>query len=107
MIDDLDKEIIEQLTIDARQSSQMVAKKLNVDSSTVRRRIHRLIEDGIIYVTILQTHDKTGVPVRALIGLNIENRELETCLETLRSIPECRFVSVTTGRFNIHFMPFN
>jgi Lrp/AsnC family transcriptional regulator, regulator for asnA, asnC and gidA len=103
MIDELDKEIIEQLTMDARQSSKVLAKKLNVDSSTIRRRIHRLVEDGVIYVTILLTHEKTGVPVRAITGLNIEIRDLEACLKTLGAIPECKFVSVTTGRFNVMF----
>jgi DNA-binding Lrp family transcriptional regulator len=90
MIDELDKKIIELLTIDASQSSKVLAKKLNADSSTIRRRIHRLIENGVIYVTILPTHDKTGVPVRVVVGLNIEARELAASLQTLYAMPECK-----------------
>ncbi len=101
MIDELDKKIIDLLTVDARQSSNALAKKLYADPSTIRRRIHRLVENGVIYMTILPTHDKTGVPVRAYVGLSIELRELEACLKTLCAIPECKFVSTTTGRFNV------
>lgn len=101
MIDDLDKRIIEQLVKDGRKSSKTLAKEFHVDSSTIRRRVHRLIRDGVIYIVALPDVSKAGFPVQAIIGLNVDNMELDNNLKTLHEIPECMFVSVTTGRFNI------
>jgi Lrp/AsnC family transcriptional regulator for asnA, asnC and gidA len=101
MIDDLDKRIIEQLVKDGRKSSKALAKELHVDSSTIRRRVHRLIRDGVIYIVALPDVSKAGFPVQAIIGLNVDNMELDNNLKIVHEIPECMFVSVTTGRFNI------
>jgi hypothetical protein len=46
MMDSLDRELIDQLFQDADQSSNVLAKKLNADPSTIRRRIQRLINEG-------------------------------------------------------------
>jgi DNA-binding Lrp family transcriptional regulator len=101
MISELDNKIIRLLTNDARQSSKELAKKLNVDSSTIRRRINLLIKSGAIYMAVLPAHQKTGLPIEAIIGLDIDEHELETCLQTLCALPECKFVATTTGRFNV------
>ncbi len=101
MVDDLDKQIIEELSQNARASSKMLGKKLNVDSSTVRRRIHRMQAEGIIHFTALQTLQKTGFPVKAMIGLEADSHDLNACVQTIAGFPECKIVWVTTGRFNI------
>jgi DNA-binding Lrp family transcriptional regulator len=101
MIDELDRQIIEQLVKDGRKSSKALAQELHVDSSTIRRRVHRLIRDGVIYIIALPDVSKAGFPVQAIVGLNVDNMELDNNLKILHGIPECMFVSVTTGRFNI------
>jgi Lrp/AsnC family transcriptional regulator, regulator for asnA, asnC and gidA len=101
MIDELDRKIIDLLTVDARQSSKVLAKKLNVDSSTIRRRILQLIKDGAIYMAVLPSHQQTGFPIEAIIGLDVEEQELQACLEALSALPESKFVSATSGRFNV------
>lgn len=101
MIDDLDKEIIEQLVKDGRKSSKELARILHVDSSTIRRRVHRLIQDGVIYIIALPVVSKAGFPIQAFVGLNVDTVAIEDNLKILNEISECMFVSVTTGRFNI------
>jgi len=44
----LDERLIELLSQDARQSSQALANQLNVSSSTVRRRISKLVKRGVL-----------------------------------------------------------
>jgi len=101
MIDELDRQIIEQLAKDARQSSKLIAKKLYVDASTVRRRIQRLVRDGVIYIAALSSLAKIGLHVAAIVGLDVESRDLSGCIQELCAFPEVNFVSVTTGRFNV------
>jgi Lrp/AsnC family transcriptional regulator for asnA, asnC and gidA len=101
MIDALDYQIIEQLVKDGRKNSKELSKELHVDSSTIRRRVHRLIKEGIIYIIALPEPSKAGFPIQAIIGLNVDNMELDNNLKIINEIPECIFVSVTTGRFNV------
>jgi Lrp/AsnC family transcriptional regulator for asnA, asnC and gidA len=101
MIDTLDYQIIEKLVKDGRKSSKELSKELHVDSSTIRRRVHRLIKEGVIYIIALPEPSKAGFPTQAIIGLNVDNMELDNNLKIINEIPECTFVSVTTGRFNI------
>jgi len=101
MIDALDHQIIEKLVKDGRKNSKELSKELHVDSSTIRRRVHRLIKEGFIYIIALPEPSKAGFPTQAIIGLNVENVELDNNLKIINDILECTFVSVTTGRFNI------
>jgi Lrp/AsnC family transcriptional regulator for asnA, asnC and gidA len=101
VIDELDKKIIEELVKDGRKSSKDLSKALHADSSTIRRRVHRLIQDGVIHIVALPVVAKAGFPTQAFIGLNIDTMELDNSLKIINEIPECMFVSVTTGRFNI------
>jgi Lrp/AsnC family transcriptional regulator, regulator for asnA, asnC and gidA len=101
MIDELDKQIIEQLVKDGRKSSKELSQELHVDSSTIRRRVHKLIDEGAVHIVALPEISKAGYPVQAIIGLNVDPLELDNDLKVLNEIPECMFVSVTAGRFNI------
>ena len=44
----LDERLIELLSQDARQNSQALAEQLNVSSSTIRRRISKLVKRGVL-----------------------------------------------------------
>ncbi len=101
MIDELDQRLIEQLVKDGRKSSRDLAKILNADPSTIRRRVHRLIQEGIVRIIALPIVSKAGYPVQTYVGINVDPVELDNNLKVLNEIPECAFVSVTAGRFNI------
>ena len=47
-IDDLDRRIIDVLTVDARVSNRQIAARLGVTEGTIRGRIRRLEETGLI-----------------------------------------------------------
>jgi DNA-binding Lrp family transcriptional regulator len=101
MIDELDSQIISLMIKNGRLTSKVLSKKLNVDASTIRRRVRHLIKDGAIHIIALPEFFKAGFPVQAIIGLDIDNKELNNALQTICAIPECKFVSVTVGGFNV------
>ena len=53
MIDDLDNQIIEILSIDGRMSNAAIARNLGVSEGTVRRRLNIMKEQGIIDVKVI------------------------------------------------------
>lgn len=66
-IDEIDRKIIGQYVLDARQSYHQVAKKIGVAVSTVQARTKKLESEGIIkgYTAILD-YDKLGLTVTAI-----------------------------------------
>ncbi|MGI0081392.1 MAG: Lrp/AsnC family transcriptional regulator [Nitrososphaerales archaeon] len=66
-VDDVDREIIEQYTADARQSYHEISRKIGIAVSTVQDRTKKLEKNGIIkgYTAILD-YEKLGLMVTAI-----------------------------------------
>ena len=97
----MDEQLVRLLGQDARQNSETLAKQLNLSAATVRRRLRELIRSKSL--RIVGTVDPTsfGLPVAALITLDISHDKLASAMEGLASQPEIIWVSTTTGRFDI------
>ncbi len=100
-VDSLDKELIRLLQEDAGQSSYALAKKLNVSSSTVRRRIRALGKNGVIHATVSIDYGTIGLPLAAHIALNVDPEELNSVWQALTNLPHVKHVSITAGRYDI------
>ena len=85
-MDLLDSQLINILTQDANTSSSVLAKKLNVSSSTVRRRKRSLLDQGMIRILAVPDWNKVGLPLAAIIALDVsgEKIKLELLLRILR-----------------------
>ncbi len=104
MIDSIDKSLIQLLGGDALQSSEVLAKQLNVSAATVRRRIRRLIKDGTLRIVAVVDPNKVGLPLAALLALDVPHEQLDMVTDALAKHPDVKWVSTTTGRFNIMAM---
>ena len=104
-IDDLDKRIIYCLQQDARNtSSSDIAESMDVSSSTVRNRIHRLEADGIIteYNTRIN-FEAAGSQLHTLIVCTApipERKRLAKRALDIDGVVDVR--EVMTGEENIH-----
>lgn len=99
--DSLDEQLVKLLGQDARQSSEVLAKQLNVNSATVRRRLRNLICNDVLRIIGVIDPNKFGYGLSALICFDIENDKVELVLEELVKQPEIRWASATTGRWDI------
>ncbi len=100
-IDALNEQIITLLERDARQSSDILAKKLGRSPATIRRRIRNLIKSDAIRIKAV-VNDQTIAPaVAAVIAFDAVPDKLELVMETLSKLPEVTWVSSCTGRFDI------
>ena len=69
-LDTLDKKILNNLTVDARQSARQLALKLGVSTVTILSRMKRLEKDKIILgYTITIDHEKIGYSLTAIIEI--------------------------------------
>ena len=101
IIDSLDEQLVKLLGQDARQSSASLARKLKVSAATVRRRLRRLTQSGLLRVVGLVDPAEFGLPLVAVISLDVAQDKLESAINVLVNRPEIRWVSATTGRFDI------
>jgi len=102
-MDRLDNKLIGELANDARQSNIDLSRKLGVSEKTVRRRIARLVEQGIISWSVITDPAKLGYSVRAFILLEVEAPHVDDITQSLASCSNIDFVALCTGPFDILF----
>ncbi len=99
--DSFDKQLISLMGQDAKQSSEALAKKLKVSSATVRRRLRKLTRNDLLHVVGVVDPANFGLPLAAMIALDVDHDRLESAMDELVNRPEIKWVSTTTGRFDI------
>ena len=97
----LDERLIELLSQDARQSSQALAKQLNVSSSTVRRRISKLVKRGVLRFTAVAEPVYFGFNLRAIIAFDVDHDKVREFMEVLSVKSEVKGLAATSGRFDV------
>ena len=100
-IDLLDEELIKLLAKNGRESTEVLAKKLKVTPSTIRRRVNELIKSETIRIVAVVDPKKAGYPLAAVIAYDVEHDKLDSAMKLLANLPEVTWVSSTTGRFDI------
>ena len=97
-VDQLDLKIIKSLTGDARKPYKTVAEDVGVSDATVRKRINRMLEDGIIKTfNVLLDYHKLGRIIKAFIGLNVHPPKLKALVAHLEENPDIQVLYRTTG----------
>jgi len=101
-VDELDLQILSELSNDASISVPRLSKKIDVNSSVVYSRIKRLVKRKLIErFTIIINDAELGYEVKALTGINIDTKQRDNVIEQLFNINGVREVAEVTGRFDI------
>ena len=98
-MDDLDREIIGHLRRDARTPFTEIADRVGTSEGTVRNRVDRLVEDGVIERFTISTH--TG-NVQAMIEVSVEvDVDTATVAERFAEWDEVDFVWQVSGEEDV------
>ena len=101
MLDEIDKAIIACLQEDGRMPNVAIAARIGVTEATVRRRLERLIKEGIIKIAAIIDPFKVGIQFIALIHLDVDLLRLEETAHALITMPNVRVVAYTTGFYDM------
>jgi len=101
MIDYLDEQLVQLLSKDARQTSRELARQLSVSPATVRRRLKKLIATGALRFLAITDPKSMGFHVTAISALSVLHDKGKPVLQILAERPEVKWVSTTTGRFDV------
>jgi len=100
-LDDLDRQLIEVLARDARVSNRKIAGDLGVTEGTVRGRIKRLQQEGLIAFTAITSFGLTSSAKMAFIGIQADVESVREVAAQIAEIPPINALMITMGRFNI------
>ncbi|HOP63744.1 MAG TPA: Lrp/AsnC family transcriptional regulator [Spirochaetota bacterium] len=101
-IDELDARIISILQGDGRMSNTDIAKTLEVSEATVRGRIKRLTEDGIIQIVAVGNPMRMGFEITGDLYITVDMKKMDHVIEELKKFRELWYIVATTGRSNIN-----
>ncbi len=100
LLDDIAKQIIEQLQQDGRRPYSAIGKAVGLSEAAVRQRVQRLSDAGVIQIVAVTDPMQVGLFRQAMIAINVDG-PLEPVADALAEIDEIDYVVVCAGRFDI------
>lgn len=101
-MDEMDHKLIGLLRNDARCPVATLAKVLGISRATVRSRIDRLIETGVIGgFTIVVREPGHRHSVRAITMIAVEGNRADRVIRQLRGLPQVQRLHTTNGRWDV------
>ncbi|MHA1211522.1 MAG: Lrp/AsnC family transcriptional regulator [Candidatus Heimdallarchaeota archaeon] len=102
MLDKIDKKIIEILMDDSRITNVQIAKKIKRSESTVRQRLIKLTENGIIKKFTIEVNPNAfGYNTIAYVGITAHPGKLLKVIKSLKKINDVVSIATSTGDYMI------
>ncbi|WP_075063149.1 Lrp/AsnC family transcriptional regulator [Ornatilinea apprima] len=99
--DELDYAILQQLNKNARASAVDIARVVNANERTVRKRIDRMVELGAVRLTAIVDPHFFGYGISVDIFLEIDADQEASILGHLQSIPSITYLAYGHGTTDI------
>lgn len=100
-LDATERQMVELLQEDGRLSVAELARSLRVTEVTARRKLKRLLADGIIRVVATVDPFDVGYETPVIIGLKVQRGMLDSVASALSRFPQVRYVGASTGRVDL------
>ena len=101
IVDKVDRGIIGILQTNGRTPNREIARVLDISEATVRNRVSRLIEEGLINIVAVPTPRAVGMTMSAIIGVSVEMQQLDHVVDTIVGYGEVRYAGIATGQHDI------
>jgi Lrp/AsnC family transcriptional regulator, regulator for asnA, asnC and gidA len=100
VLDDLSKQIIEQLQQEGRRSYAAIGKAVGLSEAAVRQRVQRLIDAGAMQIVAVTDPMTLGFKRQTMIGIRCGG-DLEQVAGHLAELEEIDYVVITAGSFDL------
>lgn len=100
-IDELDRRIIRVLQQDVRASYKSIATSLGVSHNTVRARMDRMTEAGVIRFAVVTSPHKVGFETTAFIGVRVDPQHIEAVGKAMAARREISYLGHTIGNQDV------
>lgn len=86
---------------DGRKSFKKIAEELNLSENTVRARVNKLVDEGILEISGVVNPDAIPRHRVVMVGVKLKTMDLVNKGEEFSRLPGVVSVSVVTGRFDL------
>jgi Lrp/AsnC family transcriptional regulator for asnA, asnC and gidA len=100
-VDVTERRMIELLQMNGRISTQALAKGAGVSEVTARRKLRRLLGEGIVQIVAGVDPFQIGYESPVIIGLKVDRSRLEAVAIRLCEHPSIRYVAASTGNYDL------
>jgi Lrp/AsnC family transcriptional regulator for asnA, asnC and gidA len=100
-LDELDRAILALLQEDARLTNRAIAARVHSSEATVRRRIDRLLDLGLMRIVAVASPFALGYHSVAIVGVQIDRSQQRAIETALQALPEVRFIGLSIGSFDM------
>lgn len=100
-LDDIDRQLIAILQKDGRRSFKDIADETGHPASSVRYRVQRLEDSGILQIVGIANPLSIGFDHLAMVGIHCEPGSARSVCEALSALPETSYVVLTSGGFDV------
>ena len=102
-IDDLDREIIEHLTVDGRASASEIAQRIGkVSERTIRNRISALLQSRQIVIGAIPDPIIAEPGVQADVLIDVEPGMIDQVAAALAEFDQVGYLAATTGDYSLN-----
>jgi Lrp/AsnC family transcriptional regulator for asnA, asnC and gidA len=100
-LDRVDCRLIRLLQKDGRMPNNTIAQHLGISEFTVRRRMKKLLDSGIIKIVAVANPIDLGFEIAGNLKIKIDLKKADAVLEELKKIDSLIWVALTTGGTDI------
>ena len=101
-LDETDRRILHELVTDGRLSVNALAERANVSRATAYGRVKKLTDEGVITrFSAVVDPAKVGLPIAALILVNVEQHDWQTARDEFAALPGLEYLAFTSGGFDM------
>ena len=100
-LDKVDCQLIHLLQKDGRMPNNAIAQELGISEFTVRRRMKRLLDSGVIKIVAVANPIDLGFEIAGNLKIKIDLKKADTVLKKLKKIDSLIWVALTTGGTDI------
>ena len=100
-LDKVDCQLIHLLQKDGRMPNNAIAQELGISEFTVRRRMKRLLDSGVIKIVAVANPIDLGFEIAGNLKIKIDLKKADPVLKKLKKIDSLIWVALTTGGTDI------
>jgi len=100
-LDKTDQAIVSQLQYDGRKPYTDIAAEMGVTEGAVRRRVKRMIDQGILQIVGIVEPQYLEWNAAGMIGVSVQAGRVEEVGEQIAQLPEVTYLFMASGGFDL------
>jgi Lrp/AsnC family transcriptional regulator for asnA, asnC and gidA len=100
-LDDTDRAIISHLQYDGRMPFTEIAAKLDVSEGTVRHRVKRLTDEGVLQIVGIVEPQLMDWNAAGMIGVGVKAGMIEEAATRIAEFPEVTYLFMASGGYDL------